>query len=456
MSVEPTPFVSGGSYPSRQGNGLRLWNDGEPAFRRICEAIEAARQRVWVTVTFMWPTFVMPDSRGSALDVFDRAAARGLDVRVIFWRPGPELASLQRNAFWGSDEHLAELEARSSGIKIRWDRANPGFCQHQKSWLIDAGSDEATAFIGGINLNPHSMVSPGHRGAAKQNHDAYVELSGPATADVQHNFAQRWNEASERDLAGGCWGDGSETQLPFPTRLPDIRGEAAVQIQRTTHAGRYRDCRPAVGAEPFHIEAGERSNLDQYLLAFDSARRTIYLENQYLDAPEIVAALRGALERGVEVVLLLPAEPDVADPATLSRERRALLDARASLSAYPNLSFAGLAGLGDDGRRQPVWIHSKLMLVDDAWATIGSCNLHRYSLLGNGEMNVAFAHPPSVRAMRAELFREHLDLDTEAIDDREALRLFRRVALQNRQRREAGDDAWQGLAFALDVQSYGR
>ncbi len=456
MSGDPIPFVSGGSYPERQGNALRLWNDGEPAFRRICQVIEGARDRVWVTVTFMWPSFVMPDGRGSALDVLGRAVARGVDVRVIFWRPSPELASWQRNAFWGSAEHLEELEARRSGIKIRWDGANHRYCEHQKSWLIDADEEGATAFVGGINLNPHSLVSPGHSGAPKQNHDAYVELRGPATADVHHNFVQRWNEASERDLPDGRWGEGSETRLSFPTRLPERQGEAVVQIQRTIHAGGYRDGHPAVGAQPYEIEAGERSNFDQYLLAIGSARRTVYLENQYLEVREIVEALRGALERGVEVVVLMPAEPEVADPASLSQARLELLDARASLAAYPNFMLAGLAGLGDDGRRQPVWVHAKLMLVDDAWATVGSCNLHHYSLFGNSEMNAAFAHPPTVRAMRTELLREHLDLDTAAMDDLEALRLFRRIALANRERFDAGDNAWQGLAFALDVRSYGR
>ena len=81
---------------------MRALVDGEPAFRRVCEAIEAARQSVWATVTLMWADFQMPDGRGSALDVLNRAAARGLDVRVIFWRPDPETEKLKANAFWGS------------------------------------------------------------------------------------------------------------------------------------------------------------------------------------------------------------------------------------------------------------------------------------------------------------------------------------------------------------------
>src|ERR1700681_4524968 len=101
----PIPFVTSGSYPVRSGNLVRPLVDGEPAFRRICEAIEAAKSSVWVTVTFMWATFEMPDDRGTALDVLDRAAARGVDVRLIFWRPDAETETWKRNAFWGSVDH---------------------------------------------------------------------------------------------------------------------------------------------------------------------------------------------------------------------------------------------------------------------------------------------------------------------------------------------------------------
>ena len=285
MTSSAVPFVQSSSYPLRPGNRVRPLIDGEPAFRRICQAIEAARQSVWATVTFMWATFEMPDGRGSTLDVLDRAAARGVDVRLIFWRPDAETGRHERNAFRGSTEHIGLLEARRSAVKIRWDRAHPGFCQHQKSWLVDAGADGETAFVGGINLNPHSMVAPGHCGEG-HNHDVYVEIAGPSAVDVHHNFVQRWNEASERQAPDGRWGAGSETDLPFPIRVPARRGDATAQIQRTIHAVRYRDGTATPDGRPFDIASGERSILDQYRAAIDAARRTIYIENQYLDVPE--------------------------------------------------------------------------------------------------------------------------------------------------------------------------
>ena len=119
-----------------------------------------------------------------------------------------------------------------------------------------------------------------------------------------------------------------------------------------------------------------------------------------------------------------------------------------------NFMLAGIAGIGADGRRKSIYVHAKLMLVDDEWATVGSCNLHRFSLFGNGEMNVAFSEPNTVRAFRCELLREHLDQDTFGIDDRAALHLFRKIARANRRKFEAGDHIWQGLAFELDLATY--
>ena len=95
------------------------------------------------------------------------------------------------------------------------------------------------------------------------------------------------------------------------------------------------------------------------------------------------------------------------------------------------------------------------MLVDDEWASVGSCNLHRYSLFGNGELNAAFSDARSVRAMRIALFQEHLGTDTTQADDREAMHVFRHIAHDNWQRHVRNDPRWRGMAFVLDVTTYG-
>ena len=83
---EYIPYAESGPYPIRNGNRVAPLVDGEPAFRRICEAVEGAKRSVWVTIAFLHPDFQMPDGRGSLFDVLDAAVDRGLDVRVIFWR----------------------------------------------------------------------------------------------------------------------------------------------------------------------------------------------------------------------------------------------------------------------------------------------------------------------------------------------------------------------------------
>ena len=105
MSILSTTFITTGPYPTRDGNLVTPWIDGEPAFRRICAAIEAAETSVWATITFMWPAFRMPDGRGTPLDLFERVAQRGIDVRILFWRPDEEMARHRQNAFWGSPQH---------------------------------------------------------------------------------------------------------------------------------------------------------------------------------------------------------------------------------------------------------------------------------------------------------------------------------------------------------------
>jgi phosphatidylserine/phosphatidylglycerophosphate/cardiolipin synthase-like enzyme len=95
------------------------------------------------------------------------------------------------------------------------------------------------------------------------------------------------------------------------------------------------------------------------------------------------------------------------------------------------------------------------MLVDDVWATIGSCNLHAFSLGDHSEMNASIWDAAVVRAFRRTLLAEHLDSETGELDDRTAFRLYRKIAHENRCRMQKDDHDWQGLAFALSPENYG-
>jgi phosphatidylserine/phosphatidylglycerophosphate/cardiolipin synthase-like enzyme len=155
-------------------------------------------------------------------------------------------------------------------------------------------------------------------------------------------------------------------------------------------------------------------------------------------------------------VALVPADPEA--HVRLARQdprRKPVFDGLAALGQYENFALVGIAGLDARDRRSNIYVHSKIMLVDDSWATIGSCNLHALSLSGHTEMNASIWDSEVVRALRCELLAEHLGHDTTDIDDRAALSLYRDIARENRGRRDVNDSKWQGLAFSLNPAGYG-
>ncbi len=437
---------------------MRPLVDGEPAFRRICEAVESARSSVWVTVAYLERDVQMPDGRGGFFDVLDRAAARGLDVRVLFWRE-PQLSELEPGSshFAGTGEEREWLEARGTRFLARWDRHPDAFCQHQKSWIVDAGEGGEVAFVGGVNLLHSSMARVGHPlGAAEQDHDVYTEVRGPAASDVHHNFVQRWNEASERGAADGAWpSPAAAGDLEFPCFVSPAVGEVPVQITRTIMAGLYHNEAATPGGKPFPIAAGEESVLEQYLAAIAAAKRSIYIEDQAIGSPVIVDALEDGLRRGLEVVFLVPGSAHPAFVEARKDPRAAFFfEKLARLGRRDRFTLAAIAANRGKGRYDEVYVHAKIMLVDDVWATIGSTNVAERSCHQDTELNASFWHAPTVRALRVELLREHLGRDTSDLDDREALRRFRETALANRDRRTCWEPL-EGLAYAVEPRDYG-
>jgi len=449
------PFAANASYPVREGNYVRPLVDGEPVFRRICEAIEAATSSVWATIAFYNPDFRMPDGRGTLFDVLDRASARGLDVRVIFWRHNEDAGFLATEMFTGHAEHHGMLKDRGSKFLARWDRAQRRYCQHQKSWLVDAGKPGEVAFVGGINLNPNSVVSPGHNHGEKSTHDVYVEVQGPSATDVHHNFVQRWNEASDRSAERGSWPHHDHAHdLQFPSAASPKAGGATVQIQRTVRAGHYTDGTATPGGISFDIAKGEQSVFEQYLKALDAAKSTIYFEDQAIGSPEVVAKLDAACARGVDVVFLVPA--DANEEMVRARalpQSKPFFDQLSALGRHKNFMLAGIAAKNGQGKLRNIYVHAKIALIDDTWATIGSCNIGARSFFGDTELNASFIDPPTVRALRVELLKEHLSIDTAAMDDRAAFARYREIAQANTQRRAKSEDM-TALAYALDPATY--
>ncbi len=431
MTAAAIPFAAGCSYPLRPGNRVRPLVDGDAIFARIGEAIAEACHSVWLTVAFHSEDFRLPD--GSPLfDVLDRAVGRGLDVRLLCWRANGETRPSAR-IFGGTPEQRDLLARRDARFRIRWDRAPTVFCQHQKTWVIDAGQPTETAFVGGINLT----------GIALERHDVFVEVTGPAARDVHHNFVQRWNGASEREAPDGNWACDASDLLPAPAgATAEKKGPSVVQIQRMMDPRRY------TGGE------AEASILEQYERAIHAARRTIYLENQAVPIAPLSRRLRAALERGVDVVMLVPAVPEPYvyesrhDPAYGE-----MWEALEALGRHPRFTLCGIAERRGAHLRV-AYVHAKLMLVDGVWATVGSCNLHAYSLGGNSELNAAIWDAEVARSLRRTLFAKHLGIDTAPMDDDAALRLFHETAETNASKLARGQSDLRGLAFEIEARTY--
>jgi cardiolipin synthase len=453
-SAHHVPPAFEASYPVREGCLVRPLVDGVPAFRRICEAIESASSRVWGTVAFLEHEVQMPDGRGSIFDVLDAAAARGVDVRVIFWRSA---AVSKSNHFPGTRDQREWLEERKSLFGARWDALPDDHCHHQKSWLIDAGDAAEVAFVGGINLDHASVTDRAHAPKEHGNvHDVYLELHGPAATDVHHNFVQRWNEASEAAREDGSWPpSGDAGYLEFPSELSQAAGDVPVQISRTVQAGRYRDDTPTSGGKAFAIHGGEFSIYEQYIGAIDAARTSIYVEDQAIGSPNIVGHLKQALDRGVHVIFLLPGRchPAYAE----ARSQPALspfFELVAGLDAYPSFSMAAIDSVEADGSPHEIYVHAKIMLVDDAWLTIGSTNTADRSFRTDTELNASIWHPRTARDLRCDLFAEHTGIDRTGLSDVEAFCRFHERARDNAWKKLARAPM-QGFAYRLSAAVYG-
>ena len=101
-------------------------------------------------------------------------------------------------------------------------------------------------------------------------------------------------------------------------------------------------------------------------------------------------------------------------------------------------------------------MHSKICLIDDLWGTCGSANLVDLSLhRDHTELNVAFWHAPSSGALLRTLVHEHTHEEVAHLADaREVLERLRRRAVENRERRRAGE-ALRGHVYELDPRRYG-
>jgi phosphatidylserine/phosphatidylglycerophosphate/cardiolipin synthase-like enzyme/uncharacterized membrane protein YdjX (TVP38/TMEM64 family) len=329
---------------------------------------------------------------------------RGVHVNVLNW---------DYPMVFGADREFPPLYGfgwkPSRRVRLRYDDTHPvAGSQHQKIVLID----DALAFVGGIDLtvrrwdsSEHAPDDPRRVAYGKPYppfHDLMVALDGEAAQALARIARERWRLATGRTLKAV-----SVDNDPWPPALdPHLRG-VEVGIARTMPP---RDDAPAV-REVEHL----------YLDQIASARREIYIENQYFTSPGIAAALEKRLAEadGPEVVLVLRLlSHGWLEEATMHVLRTRLIQRlkKADCHGRFHVYYPHIPGLPETSCLD---VHSKMMAVDDRQLRVGSSNLCKRSMGMDTECDVLIESRGAaevaavIRGLRDRLIAEHLDVTPE-------------------------------------------
>lgn len=310
-------------------------------------------------------------------------------------------------------------------VPVKAGQAYPGWpaSHHQKIAIIDG----RVAFTGGVNLTDTYIDTEKHPKPKDKEgigpwHDAYVRVEGPdIVRDFVANFIGLWNlgkasmEAFLKTQAAALtlkkpWYLGAaptelkEADIAIDTSAPGTKPPAIpAQIHRT-----WSD--PVANA-PFFTPVRE-DVLQGYKEAIKQANDYIYIENQYFRDARIGTAIidRWKRHKQLQVIVLVPSRSEEeirnkADPVTLYGAALQHEAIKAMTDA-----MGGNVGVFAMERKDGavIYVHSKLMLIDDRYARIGSANTNPRSLSLDTELDLAWYDPDSVRALRLRLWEEIL------------------------------------------------
>lgn len=385
-----------------EGNLVEPLVDDEQ-FTAVADLVRSATHRVDILELLFFPDFVASSGRPLADDLVQAATERGVRVRILLNENAviPDTCiALERHA----------KEAGADGIEIRRFPMTPNV-MHAKLVVVDG----AAAIVVGSPMQQKYWDTTHHRAVEPRRaspiplHDVAALVRGPAVADLHETFAQLWN--LRQDPAHD---DGSSARV-HPRGPP--AGRTTAQVLRTIP----RDL-PGPGAP------GETTLREGYLRAIANARRFIYVETQYFTSETLIRALGKAVERtpGLQLILVLNEETDVYPYNTVQKRRVAEL-------GHPGHPRIGVFTLWrsrpvDEAPVRSIYVHSKVAIVDDAWATIGSANLDSLGfeegdefpipIDRNVELNIAMLDgvdgapaTGEVAAFRRRLWGEHLGDD---------------------------------------------
>jgi cardiolipin synthase len=325
-------FLSGQNVPVTENNKVKLLNGGEEKFNDLFLSIEKAKHHVHLE----YFNFRNDSIAGKLFDLLATKAKQGIEVRAIFdgfgnWSNNKPLKK----------KHLEKF--RNDGIEIVpfdplcFPIITHIFCRdHRKIVVIDG----EIAYTGGINIADYYVNGLPEIGEWR---DMHVRIEGSAVGYLQNIFLSIWNKTTGQEIDGNQY---------YPSH-EDISGKTVAIIDRVPKK------------LPEQLE-------QTYLKSISSAKNRIQIVNPYfLPTPAIKKELKKAIERNVKIEIMISAKSDIKfTPDGVFHTVHKLMKKGADIYIY-NSGFH----------------HSKIMMVDDKFCTVGSANLDRRSLRHDYEVN---------------------------------------------------------------------
>jgi phospholipase D1/2 len=297
-------------------------------------------------------------------------------------------------------------------ISIKWDSSHPlDASHHQKTLVID----DAIAFCGGIDITAdrwdtrhHRDQEPGRKrpftGRAYEPwHDAIMAVDGDAASALGDLARIRWEVATGKTLLVPPRGND-----PWPKELEPTFRDVNVAIARTR------------GAEGSVEEVREIEALFADLIA--CAKHYVYVETQYFASRVIAEAIAERLREplGPEFVIINPKTAyGWLDEAVMSPARAELVKALKEKDRYGRFRiYSPVTEGGTD-----IYVHAKVMIVDDRFLRVGSANMNNRSMGLDSECDLLVdgTEKPDVReaiaSLRTDLLAEHLGFEPKEVQD---------------------------------------
>jgi phosphatidylserine/phosphatidylglycerophosphate/cardiolipin synthase-like enzyme/uncharacterized membrane protein YdjX (TVP38/TMEM64 family) len=394
---------------------LTVIHDAAATFAAMASAMSAARKSIFILGWDLDSRTVLAYGGGGAGEVrllpfLRECLLRQPDLHVfmLLWDFSVIYA-------WEREADPANVWGRAHArLHFALDDGHPrGASHHQKVVVVD----DDVAFIGGIDLTLHRWDTSEHRPYDHRRrdrnglhyhpfHDVHTAVAGPAAQALGELARNRW---PQRDLS--AWsaepGKVAADADAWPSELRVDAADVPVGLART-------DLRSS------HAPVKEVEALT--LTAIAAARRWIYIENQYLTAAPIYKALAAQLmrETGPEVLVLLPeVESGWKEQSSMGILRAQAFQYLLRKDVHGKLRLL-TPTVCEDGKSCSIAVHSKVLVIDDRLAKIGSANLSSRSMGLDTECDLAVEACDAstgefVGSIRNRLLAEHLGLSELAV-----------------------------------------